>query len=113
MNAETLTTQGRTLKFLLTAAQIVGPALLAIVTGYGAVQFSQGMTSQKITELENRTISFETKFEKSLDRTITREEFNQLRETLREDRETLREDMREIKTEVRAIRSDLNRGKHQ
>lgn len=83
---------------LMAVLKAVGPALFAVVVGYGGVRYAEGQTHQRL-----KTVEAQQQEQKSVnDKLITRDEFKQFMEATRED-------LREIKQDVRAIRSDLQR----
>jgi hypothetical protein len=69
----------------------VGPFFLAVVTAYGASQFLQGRTQERLETIEKRQ-----------EQMVSREE-------MRIFMESTREDLREIKENMRALRQDLGR----
>jgi sensor c-di-GMP phosphodiesterase-like protein len=84
-------------KTWLTILQFLLPVILAIVAGYGAVQYASGETQAKINELDRRLKEQSDNLNRTADRMITRDEMRQFIEATRDD-------LREIKNDIRALR---------
>lgn len=96
MNATALPQQKNGNRALLSILQIVGPVLLAMVAGYGAVRFAEGDTQARLKTIETQqTTQIETNKQ-----FMTREEMKLFMDA------TTRE-LNLIHDDVKAIRSDL------
>lgn len=78
--------------------QIVLPMLLAIVTGYGAVKFTEGETLQKIQALDKRIEENRMQIETVRTGSVSREE-------MRLFIEQARQDLADIKSDIRSMRA--------
>ncbi len=99
---EIIKTKSIQIRAIWAVLRIAGPVVLSAVVGWGSVQFSQGTTTTRITNVESEVKS--NKQERIVettsirDKMLTRDEFKTFSESLRSD-------IGEIKTDVREIRS--------
>jgi hypothetical protein len=78
---------------LSNALLTLAPFFLAVVAAYGASEFLQGRTSERLSNLEQQQKQMVTREELKLYMDLTRD------------------DLREIKDNMRALRSDLGRSR--